>query len=324
MFESAKNGYPQPTPDYYKVYVKSITYNQSQYIEDCLKGVAMQYTHFPIVHHIIDDCSTDGEQQTILSYIERECDSKSIQYYDNEVCQIVISVYKNNPNCTLVAYLLKKNLFHNEPEKQKLCTPWRKVCKYEALCEGDDYWTDYAKLEKQVDFLESHDDYTLIGGNANICTADGKFLKTFSNMTSDDISMDSIIKSWTIPTASILYRTKINDRIPYIKNAPQGDIIIQMACADIGRCRYDSAVCCVYRWLVPGSSTARVRNNQLDYYQRHYDMWVKLNEYFEFKYDKAIQERLKETKRKIIRERFYLKVPVLRKLREMYRTFRGY
>ena len=50
-----------PPKDFYKVYVRSITYNQSQYIEDCLNGVAMQKTDFPFVHHVIDDCCIDGE-----------------------------------------------------------------------------------------------------------------------------------------------------------------------------------------------------------------------------------------------------------------------
>lgn len=58
-------GYPIPKVGHYKVCARSITYNQSAYIEDCLNGVAMQQTNFPFVHHVIDDCSTDGEQNVI-------------------------------------------------------------------------------------------------------------------------------------------------------------------------------------------------------------------------------------------------------------------
>lgn len=61
MAKSIFPGFPVPQNDYYKVYVRSITYNQAPYIEDCMNGVAMQQTDFPFVHHVIDDCSTDGE-----------------------------------------------------------------------------------------------------------------------------------------------------------------------------------------------------------------------------------------------------------------------
>ena len=56
-------GYPTPQKGDYKVCVRSCTYNHSKYIEDCLNGVAMQKTDFPFVHHVIDDCNTDGDRR---------------------------------------------------------------------------------------------------------------------------------------------------------------------------------------------------------------------------------------------------------------------
>lgn len=281
------------------VSIKCITYNHEPYIRQCLDGFMMQKTHFRFEVIVHDDASTDNTPAIIHEYAEK-------------FPEIIKPIFE-------IENQYSKGDGSIDRIMDAACTG-----KYIALCEGDDYWTDPLKLQKQVDFLESHDDYTLIGGNANIYTSDGRFLKTFSDMESNDLTMNTIINGWTIPTASMLYRITVNKRIPYIKNAPQGDIIIQMACADLGKCRYESTVCCVYRWMVPGSSTARVRNNQLDYYLRHYDMWVKLNEYFEYKYDKAIQNKLKKTNRKIIRERIYLKYPMLKKMREIYRSFRGY
>lgn len=157
-------GFPTPTKDYYKVYVRSITYNQSQYIEDCLNGVAMQKTDFPFVHHVIDDSSTDGEQEIIKAWIERECDLETAEYYDNDICSITIAKNKSNPSCTLAVYFLKKNMFRN-PEKRNLYKLWESVCPYEALCEGDDYWTGTLKLQMQVDFLEANPDYGLVHTN---------------------------------------------------------------------------------------------------------------------------------------------------------------
>lgn len=309
------------------VCVRCFTFNHAPYIKDAMDGFCIQQTSFPYICVIVDDASTDGEQDVIKSYLAQYFNLDNQEIVRNEETNdyvMTFAQHKINKNCFFAVYYLKYNHYSIKKNKFPYFAEYHDNAKYTALCEGDDYWIDSLKLQKQVDFLESHDDYTLIGGNANIYTSDGRFLKTFSNMESNDLTMDTIISRWALPTASMLYRITVVNRIPYIKNAPQGDIIVQMTCADLGKCRYDSTVCCVYRWLVPGSATARVRNNQLDYYLRHYDMWVKLNEYFEYKYDKAIQNRLKETNRKIIRERIYLKYPILKKIREIYRSFRGY
>lgn len=79
MRNNVIQGYPTPPKDYYKVYVQSITYNQSSYIEDCLNGVAMQKTDFPFVHHVIDDCSTDGDHEVIKAWIV----STTLCYFDS-------------------------------------------------------------------------------------------------------------------------------------------------------------------------------------------------------------------------------------------------
>lgn len=308
----------------YMVYVRTCTFNQSPFILDCLKSVAEQKTDFAYIHHVIDDCSTDGEQETIKCYLARECDMKNSEYYENEIANIIIVNYLHNLNCTIVAYFLKENYYKRQGVKRSMYRTLCEICSYVALCEGDDYWTDPLKLKKQVSFLEANKDYSLIGGNADVYKANGEFLNKFSDRPSCNISIDTIINSWSIPTASLLYRSELEKGIPVIENAPQGDIIIQMTCADKGMCKYDSDVCCVYRWLAPGSSTLQVRNNQLNYYQRHYEMWEALNEHFLYRYNYIIQVKLKETRRKMLREKMCLKFKVLQKLRTLYRNYRGY
>jgi len=158
---NVNNGFPIPQKDHYKVYVRTITYNQAPYIEDTLNGVAIQQTNFPFVQHIVDDCSTDGEQEVIKSWMNHVCDMEHAEYFENDISTITIVENKKNPNHTIVAYFLKKNLFYEEVKKVELYTLWRKVCPYEAFCEGDDYWTDPLKLQKQVDFMESHLDCSI-------------------------------------------------------------------------------------------------------------------------------------------------------------------
>ena len=160
-------GFPIPQKDYYKVYVRSITYNQAPYIEDCMNGVAMQKTDFPFVHHVIDDCSTDGEQEVIKAWIERECDINNAEFYDNDICTITLAKHKSNMSYTIVAYFLKRNMYRERAKKEKLYTLWREICPYEAICEGDDYWIDAEKLKKEVEYLDEHKEKDLVFTDCN-------------------------------------------------------------------------------------------------------------------------------------------------------------
>lgn len=152
--------YPGPERDY-TVLVRCFTFNQSKYIEDALNGFVMQQTTFPFVCLVVDDASTDGEPEVIKSWMERECDMAEAKHIDIPTANIIIVPHKTNLNCTMAVYLLKENLFRQKEKKMEHVTPWREHCRYEALCEGDDYWIAPQKLQKQVDLLEAHPDCCL-------------------------------------------------------------------------------------------------------------------------------------------------------------------
>lgn len=149
-----------PTEDY-KVLVNCMTYNQSKYIEDALNGFAMQKTDFPFVCLVMDDASTDGEQEVIKAWMERECDMEKAENVEIEKSFITLVPHKTNSNCTFAFYFLKKNLY-GTGEKTPLITPWREHCVYEALCEGDDYWIDKKKLQKQCSYMQQHSECSLL------------------------------------------------------------------------------------------------------------------------------------------------------------------
>lgn len=217
MYNNMNNitqGFPILQKDQYRVYVRSITYNQAPYIEDCLNGVAMQQTDFPFVHHIIDDASTDGEQEIIKAWIEKNCDLETAEYYDNDFTKITLAKIKSNSNCTLAAYFLKRNLHKEKAAKQALFTPWREVCPYEALCEGDDYWIDPLKLQKQVDFMDKHPEFGLVFSNVNcVDVVLGKMEpRIFKNELNAISSINRyIIDSCWISPCTWLYRSKAID-----------------------------------------------------------------------------------------------------------------
>ena len=141
--------YPAPKQEY-KVLIRCATFNQSKYIEQALDGFAMQQTSFPFVCLVMDDASTDGEQEVINKWMERECDMHKAETIDIPTSIVIIVPHQTNVSCTFAFYLLKQNLY-GTGKKIYYLNPWREKCEYEALCEGDDYWTDPYKLQKQVD-----------------------------------------------------------------------------------------------------------------------------------------------------------------------------
>ncbi len=174
----------------YKVLIKCMTYNQEKYIEDALKGFVRQKTNFPYCAVVVDDCSTDGTAEIIKKY-------------EAEYPEIIKGIY------------LPVNMYRN-PEKQKYIQPWQDCAQYIAKCEGDDYWIDDYKLQRQVDFLDSHPDYMMHFHNA-IVRFDNHLLpdKIMSNFSSGDFDTRLIFEKWQLPYASILFRKELYDSSVY-------------------------------------------------------------------------------------------------------------
>lgn len=117
------------------------TYNQYNYIEECLDGILMQKTTFPFEIILGEDESSDGTREICIEYFNKHPDKIKLFLRSRK------DVIYINGNAT--------GRF-NFIENLKACSG-----KYIALCEGDDYWTDPLKLQKQVDFLENNEDYNI-------------------------------------------------------------------------------------------------------------------------------------------------------------------
>ena len=176
---------PKPTQDY-KVLIKCKTYNQEKYIEDALKGFVRQKTNFPFCALVVDDCSTDGNAEII-------------KRYEREYPDIIKGVY------------LPVNMYGN-PEKEKYIKPWEERAQYIAYCEGDDYWIDDYKLQRQVDFLDSHPDYMMYFHNAIIRFQDSDTPdRLLSSFETGDFSTAKLFEKWQLPLASVLFRKEVLD-----------------------------------------------------------------------------------------------------------------
>ena len=141
----------------WKVCVKCLTFNHAPYIEDALNGFCMQETDFPFVCAIIDDASTDGEQNVIKKYLEEYFDLEEKSVVRNEETEdytLTFARHKTNRNCYFAVLYLKYNHYSIKKNNIPYIAEWHDKCKYIALCEGDDYWIDGRKFGKQSRFLD--------------------------------------------------------------------------------------------------------------------------------------------------------------------------
>lgn len=137
------------------VFVRCMTFNHEAYIEDALNGFVMQQTNFPFVVAIVDDASTDNNARVIREYLQRVCDFDSIKSTIEEYGKVIDATPLDNPNCLLHVVLLNENHYLKKT-KRPYYDQYENAAKYVAMCEGDDYWTDPLKLQKQVDILEAN------------------------------------------------------------------------------------------------------------------------------------------------------------------------
>lgn len=192
------------------VSIHCITYNQSSYIIDAMNGFAMQQTNFPFVAVIIDDASTDGEQGVIRKYVDDHFDlseESGFKEWETEDANWTYARHKDNDNCHFVVVYLKRNLYQEPIKKANLIKKWMDV-KYIAICEGDDYWIDSSKLQKQVDYLVMHEDVSLCYHNVKV------WIQNEGVMADDFITRDvpektdfhELVKGNYIHTPSVVYR----------------------------------------------------------------------------------------------------------------------
>lgn len=173
------------------VSVCMITYNHAPYIRQAIEGVLMQKTSFSVRLCIGDDESTDGTREICKEYVEKYPDRVSL------FCRS-----KADPRQQEYPVPGRFNFV----ETLKACRP----SKYIALCDGDDYWIDPLKLQKQVDFLDVHSDYSLCFSNGVIeeagrtdCFYEDAEL---SNLVGTPLSAEKLAEGNCIQTPSLLFR----------------------------------------------------------------------------------------------------------------------
>jgi len=205
------------------VSVCMITYNHEKFITQAIEGVLIQKTNFPIELIIGEDCSTDSTRKIIEEYTLQNPGIIKPLYREKNIGII--------PN--FIATL------------SKCCG------KYIAICEGDDYWTDPLKLQKQVDFLEENEDYIMCYHNAIIIDEHGNLIsksKLPEKMKRDFLNIVLITQTPLILTLSVCFRNLIKEVPTEMSKVLNGDTFLFSLLGSYGKGKYlDDINPAVYR-----------------------------------------------------------------------------
>lgn len=166
------------------VAIKCLVYNHGSYLRDCLEGFVMQQTNFPFVAIVHDDASTDNSAAIIREYAEK---------YPNIIKPIYETENQYSKRDGSLGHIVNSTIAATG-------------AKYVAMCEGDDYWIDPLKLQKQVDFLETHKDYGLVHTHRMI-EMSGQFYDT--PVINYAETKETLLHSCSIATCTVMYTAEI-------------------------------------------------------------------------------------------------------------------
>ena len=229
------------------VSVCCITYNHREFIEQALDSFLSQKTSFRYEIIVHDDCSTDGTTEVL-------------KLYENKYPDIIHVLYETT------------NQYSQNKKKSMLMDytiPHAKG-KYIAICEGDDYWCDIHKLQKQYEILENNDDISCSFHDAKVCNVDGKIIsnsalkyrRVYDKRASRRYSCDEIIEIDFYPTASLFFRKDVLKNFPeYFHNGVCGDLPLRITLGHYGDSYCFNYPMSVYRTGNSNSASGKIISN---------------------------------------------------------------
>jgi glycosyltransferase involved in cell wall biosynthesis len=304
------------------------SYNHEKYIAQALEGFVMQKTTFPFEIIVHDDASIDNTASIIRNY--------EIKYPE-----LFVAIYQSENQYSKCDYTIDKTVFGIVRGK------------YIALCEGDDYWVDPYKLQKQVSFLEENQDYGLIYSKVRVFyQKNSKFLKRSYGKSFS--SVEQLFISNYIPTPTAMLRTSLYNKYleeinPFEKMWLMGDYPLWMYIVSVSKVKYMENSFSVYRLLENSAAHSDDSKNEILFIESYRDIklyfmkrlgyehlekriWAhffsgKAHIYL-FKNEKKLHELMKEMDDiklnyyKICLIRFLIKFWFLRKLLKLYWSHR--
>lgn len=255
--------------DEIKLSICTVTYNQKDYIAKALDSFLMQKTNFKFQVIVGDDYSTDGTTEILKEYAEKYPD--------------IIKPILREKN--IGAALNSLDVYNHAKTK------------YVAICDGDDYWTDENKLQKQVDFLENNPDYSICFHPACVKYEGFDYDKPDelypSNITPKEATFENLLMQNYIPTSGVVYRWRFhneNFQDWFPKNIFAGDWQLNLLHASVGKIKMLTDVMSVFRKQPKGINSCFNGNiedlylvhglKMLNQYENIYEKITNHSEYF--------------------------------------------
>lgn len=210
-----------------------LTYNQEQFIAQTINSILMQKANFNFQIVIGEDCSTDGTRSICETFAEK---------YSNKI-KLLPALEKNI------------GLIANYMRTIKACEG-----KYIAICDGDDYWIDENKLQKQVSFLEDNPNYSIVYSKLKKLFPDGTFKESIQRKLKQAGDFDDLVFENVIPSVTVLFRNRQNiSAVPtWITNFPYGDWPTYLwILKDGGKIHFMDEITAVYRMHIGVSAQVR-------------------------------------------------------------------
>lgn len=261
--------------DQVMVSVFCLTYNHEKYIEGALEGFVNQKTNFKFEVFVHDDASTDGTAAIIREYEQKY------------------------PDLFTVIYQTENQFQKNFHVPRELLVPMARG-KYFAWCEGDDYWTDPYKLQKQFDFMESHPEYSLCLHRAlkHWCVPGGEDIVGPVQEADRDYSLTEIAsREHFFAFASFFIRAHLYRSMPSCFFARTcSDIPLQIYAAICGSVHCLQDVMSVYNYRTENSFTRKFFNDhsrKIDHNRDVISTLKKADEYYNFRYTKELSAAIR-------------------------------
>lgn len=270
------------------VTIRCFTYNQERYIRECLEGFVMQKTNFRFEAIVHDDASTDGTADIIREYEEKYPD-------------IIKPIYET------------ENQYSKHDGSLGRIMDAHTHGKYVAVCEGDDYWIDPLKLQKQFDFMEVHPECSLCFHAHNEFFPNGDLKECRPAIKKSIYTIEDAILGGGgfMATNAMFYRwdyIREEGRPPFWTNCPIGDLPTMLFLAAKGRIGYIDELMSVHRAGAIGSWTSNHKNNysqKKKHYKAILDMFDEYDAYTGYKYHRTIQKKKMKNRIKHLKTRVH-------------------
>lgn len=214
------------------------TFQHASFIAECLDSVLSQETSFPIEILVGEDQSSDGTREICIVYADKYPDK--IRLFLNDRDDVI---FIDGRPTGRVNFL---NLFTESRGE------------FTALCEGDDYWTDKTKLERQIAILRTIQECSLVFHNGLVIGENSQYENFSSDLKEGFYGIESVIsKPWFVPTQSIIFRKNLLELGEWAKHVYNFDYTIQLMLATKYPFYYIDKIMSVYRIHAGGSGQGR-------------------------------------------------------------------